>query len=121
MKKLVLLNIILVATHLLSGQVYKSGTISSPESWSGTVYLSGNVTITSAVTIAAGTRVLFKGNRANRLVVDGTGSINANGTSGSLIYFSADEDEDGVYGENNERGQKMQVLSFKRFNRNLLL
>lgn len=108
MKKILTLSIVLVATHLSFSQVYKSGLISSPETWSGTVYLSGNVTITSSVTIDAGTRVLFKGNRSIRLIVDGAGSITANGTSGSNIYFSADDNENGVYGETNERGLKIQ-------------
>lgn len=109
MKRLVLFIISLTIPPLLFSQVYKSGTISSPETWSGIVYLSGNVTITSSVTINAGTKVLFKGNSAIKLIIDGAGSVTATGSSGNEIYFSADDDEDGVYGENNERGLKIQL------------
>jgi len=106
MKKIVFLLITLSASLLTYSQVYKSGLINSPETWNGTIYLSDDVTITSVVTINAGARILFKGNDV-KLIVDGAGSIVANGTSGNEIFFSADDDEDGNYGENGERGLKL--------------
>lgn len=106
MKKIFFILITLSASLSTYSQVYKSGPITLPETWSGTVYLSDDVTITSVVTINVGTRILYKGNDV-KLIVDGSGSIVANGTSGNEILFSADDDEDGNYGENGERGLKL--------------
>jgi len=106
MKKIFVLFILLSTYFAVFGQTYKSGTISSPDTWSGTIYLTDDVTITSTVTINAGTQVLFKENNIT-LTVDNSGSIDANGTSGNEVYFSADHDEDSNYGEsaaNNDEG-----------------
>ncbi len=37
------------------------------------------------------------------LIITGTGQLNASGTSGSKITFTADDDNDGNYGETGER------------------
>lgn len=116
MKKIFFLLITLSASLLTYSQVYKSGPVTSPETWSGTVYLTDDVTITSTVTINAGTKVLFKENDIT-LLVDDSGSIVANGTPENEIYFSADHDEDGNYGEdasNNTEGDfEERGLKFK--------
>jgi hypothetical protein len=74
MKKIFFLLITLSASLLTYSQVYKSGPITSPETWIGTVYLTDDVTITSTVTINAGTKVLFKENDIT-LLVDDSGSM----------------------------------------------
>jgi hypothetical protein len=82
---LLLLTGILFANSIIA--LDKSGAIPT-ETWSGTINVTGTVTVGDGVvlTISAGTTVLF--NSSTSLVIQGTGIIHANGTSGSKIIFT---------------------------------
>lgn len=86
MKKILFLFIGFLVTNLLIGQ-NKSGAIPT-ETWSGTITVIGTVTVGDGIvlTIDAGTTILF--DSGTSLVIQGTGVIHANGTSGSKITFT---------------------------------
>lgn len=62
----------------------KSGAITSPETWTNYIHLVGDVTVSSALTIEAGTVIRVEPN--TEVIVDG-GRIDLNGTSGAPIVF----------------------------------
>ena len=69
----------------------------------GKVYINGDVTIDNELlTVEAGMSVIFIAEGAD-LIINGTGSINATGTDGNQITFTADDNNNGNYGETNER------------------
>jgi hypothetical protein len=84
-------------TYNYPGATQVSGTISSAQTWSGTVLVVGDVTIAGSLTIAPGTTVLFdalhdsqaSGNDRSRCELIVNGSLNATGTPGSPILFTS--------------------------------
>ena len=64
----------------------RSGTITTSETWSGNVYIIGNVTVNAGVTltVAAGTTIKFTS--GTQLIING--SLNAIGTSSQRITFT---------------------------------
>ena len=72
---------------------YKSGA-QATQTWSGTVYVTGNVTVAAGntVTVAAGTQVQFvghdqDGNGVGDFSITATGALNATGASGNPVRF----------------------------------
>ncbi|MCE5348313.1 MAG: hypothetical protein LLG13_18760 [Bacteroidales bacterium] len=111
MKKILILIILVSLPALLQAALSGNGTYASPWSgtlegnttWSGTVYINGDITVDNEkLTIDAGTIIIFLSETAD-LIITGTGQLEANGTSGSRIRFTSDDDNDGSYGETGER------------------
>jgi hypothetical protein len=69
--------------------VDKTGTISSSETWSGVIHITGDVTVTSGntLTIDPNTKVIFQGNYYMEVL----GSLSAIGTSTQRIEFKPNE------------------------------
>ena len=118
MKKIIILFSLLVMPLVLSAQLSGLGTFASPYSgtfqgdpqWnignfsSGKIYVGGDVTIDNEqLVIGAGMKIIFVAAGAD-LIINGTGRMDAIGTSGSgMIRFTADYDDNSVYGETGER------------------
>jgi hypothetical protein len=90
------------------GAITGSGTYASPftgtitnssedRTFSGTVYFDQIEVSGGTLTISPGT-TLYAANTTAYILISGTGIINASGTSGSGILFSADNDGDGIAG-----------------------
>lgn len=80
-----------------------SGTLSGDATWSGTNFVNGDITIDNEkLTISQGSIIIFLAETAD-IIVTGTGQLEADGTSGSRIRFTSDDDNDGNYGESGER------------------
>ena len=115
-KKIHILLIFLLIPITVFGQLSGDGSLSDPYSgileqidteatyypdttWAGTVYINGDVTIDDEeLMISSGTNIIFVAENAD-LIINGTGQLTADGTSGSIITFTADHDNDGNYGE----------------------
>jgi parallel beta-helix repeat protein len=88
---------------------YSGGTLKNDLTWlasNSPIYVSGDLkvgTVSDAghLTIEAGVTVRFVAVGAD-LIITGLGRLNADGTSGSQIRFTADTDKDGIYGETGE-------------------
>lgn len=120
MKKTYILLIVLLMPLAMFGQLSGDGSFSDPYSgtleqidteapdypdttWAGTVYIEGDVTIDDEeLMISSGTNIIFVAENAD-LIITGTGQLTADGTSSSKITFTADDDDDGNYGETGER------------------
>jgi hypothetical protein len=79
-----------------------SGVITGTNNWSGTVYLDGKVfLVDGTLNIAAGTTIIGKAKstavEASALVITRTGTINADGTDGTII-FKGETDTKGSWG-----------------------
>ncbi|GAH12124.1 unnamed protein product, partial [marine sediment metagenome] len=116
MKKTYILLLVLLIPLAMFGQLSGDGTYSNPFSgtlepidteapdypdttWAGTVYINGDVTIDDEeLMISSGTNIIFVAENAD-LIINGTGQLTADGTSGSMITFTADHDNDSNYGE----------------------
>lgn len=85
----------------LSLAVEKTGSITTDETWSGVIEITGNVTITPGVTVTVNPGTIIKLNAGRIIYNDGT--FNATGTSGSKIYFTSYAD-DGLGGDTNGDG-----------------
>jgi hypothetical protein len=111
MKKILILFLFASLPLLLSGQLSGSGTYANPwngtlsgnATWSGTVYINGDIIIDNEkLTISAGSIVIFLSETAD-LRITGTGQLEADGSANNKILFSANDDNDGTYGETGER------------------
>ncbi|MBP1614699.1 MAG: hypothetical protein H6Q13_2147 [Bacteroidetes bacterium] len=79
-----------------------SGVITGTNNWSGTVYLDGKVfLVDGTLNIAAGTTIIGKAKstpqEASALIITRTGTINADGTNGTII-FKGETDTKGSWG-----------------------
>lgn len=79
-----------------------SGVITGTNNWSGTVYLDGKVfLVNGTLNIAAGTTIIGKAKAtaelASALIITKTGTINADGTNGTII-FKGETDTKGAWG-----------------------
>jgi hypothetical protein len=78
------------------------GTLAGDQTWNGTKYINGDVIVDNEkLTIIPGTIIIFLSNSAN-LIITGTGQFEAAGTAENMIRFTADFDNNGVYGETGE-------------------
>jgi len=111
MKKILIILIIVSLPVYLYAQLTGSGTytdawsgiLDGDATWSGTKYINGDITVDNEkLTISAGAIIVFLSETAD-LIITGTGQIEADGTSGSMIRFTSDDDNDGNYGEAGER------------------
>jgi hypothetical protein len=88
---------------------YSGGTLKTNQLWSASnspIYVSGDLTVGTPVdaghlTIEAGVTVRFVTPGAD-LIITGLGQLTSDGTSGNHIRFTADADNDGIYGETGE-------------------
>jgi hypothetical protein len=110
MKKILIITILITLPLLLQAALTGDGTYSSPWSgtiegdatWSGTKYINGDIIIDNEkLTISPGAIIIFLTETAN-LIVTSTGQLEADGTPGSMIRFTSDDDNDGIYGESGE-------------------
>lgn len=111
MRKLLITFISILFPIIASGQLSGSGTYADPWSgtlvgdaiWSGTVYINNDIIVDNEIlTINPGTKVIFLAEAAD-LRITGTGRLLAAGSSGSMILFTADDNNNGIYGEAGER------------------
>ena len=88
MKKIYLLSVLLfcVVSINLNAQTTKTGVYNDPESWSGIIHITGNITINNTLTIAAGTQVIAQGDYS--FTISSSGSVLAEGTETDLILFT---------------------------------
>ncbi|MCU0473996.1 MAG: right-handed parallel beta-helix repeat-containing protein [Bacteroidales bacterium] len=117
MKKILIILLFIILPFLLHAQLSGSGTKTSPYSgtfqgnlqWNSTNFTNGKVFIGGDVTIdneeliiEAGMKIIFVAEGAD-LKITSTGQLTAVGTPGNKITFTADDDDDGIYGESTER------------------
>jgi hypothetical protein len=80
-----------------------NGPLTENMTWSGTVYVNGDVTVNGfTLTLNPGTTIRFL-TAGSDIIVTGTGILTASGSSGSMIRFTADFNNNGIYGETGER------------------
>src|SRR5664280_1866833 len=80
-----------------------SGPLTTNMTWNGIVYVNGTVTVDGfTLTINPGTIILFLASGSD-IIITGTGILNASGTSANMIRFTADFNNNGIYGETGER------------------
>ncbi|HQH24795.1 MAG TPA: T9SS type A sorting domain-containing protein [Bacteroidales bacterium] len=78
------------------------GTLAGDQTWNGTKYINGNIIVDNEkLTISPGTIIIFLSRSAN-LIITGSGQLEAVGTAGNMIRFTADFNNNGVYGETGE-------------------
>ncbi len=111
MKKFILFFILIVLPVITYSQLTGdgsyanpwSGTLAGDAAWSGTKYINGDITVDNEkLIISPGAIIIFLTENAD-LIVTGTGLLEADGTQESIIHFTADDDNDGNYGETGER------------------
>jgi len=79
-----------------------NGPLTANMTWSGTVYVNGDVTVDGyTLTISPGAIIVFL-IPGSDLIITGTGILTADGTSGSMIRFTADSDNSGTFGGSGE-------------------
>lgn len=119
MKKL--LSIILLISACLPGisQLIGNGTYANPwrgtlngnATWSGTIYINGDITVDNeTLSISPGAHIIFVAEGAD-LIITSTGRLLANGAQQNMILFTADDDNDGIYGESGENWGHIYVNS----------
>lgn len=110
MKKIVILIIFIAFPLLAVAQLTGNGTYTNPWSgtlagdatWDGTKYINGDITVDNEkLTISPGTIIIFLSESAD-LIITGTGQLESDGTAENMIRFTADDDNDGIYGEAGE-------------------
>ena len=80
-----------------------SGTLSGDATWSGTKYINGDIIVDNEkLTISAGAKIIFL-SEGSDIIITSTGQLDIDGTAGNKIQFTADDDNDGNYGETGER------------------
>jgi hypothetical protein len=80
-----------------------NGPLTEDMTWSGPVYINGDVTVNGfTLNILPGSRIIFLAS-ANDLIISGSGVLNASGSNGNMIRFTADYNNNGIYGETGER------------------
>ncbi|HOK75943.1 MAG TPA: right-handed parallel beta-helix repeat-containing protein [Bacteroidales bacterium] len=111
MKRIVFLTIFSLVSTVIYSQLSGDGSYSNPWSgtldgdmtWSGTKYINGDITVDNeTLTISPGAIIIFLAEGAD-LIITGTGKLVASGSASSMITFTADDDNDGNYGETGER------------------
>jgi len=111
MKRIVFLTIFSLVSTVIYSQLSGDGSYSNPWSgtldgdmtWSGTKYINGDITVDDeTLTISAGATIIFLAEDVD-LIITGTGKLIASGTAESMVTFTADDDNDGNYGETGER------------------
>jgi hypothetical protein len=71
--------------------------------WSGTVYVNGDVTVDGfRLTISPGAIIIFLASGSD-IIITGTGILTASGSAANMIRFTADFNNNGIYGETGER------------------
>ena len=80
-----------------------SGTLEGDMTWSGTKYINGDIIVDNEkLTINPGAIIVFISETAD-LIITGTGQIEADGNSSSMIRFTSDDNNNGTFGESGER------------------
>jgi hypothetical protein len=79
------------------------GPLTTDMTWSGTVYVNGDITVNGyTLTTSPGAIIIFLASNTD-LIITGSGILTASGSSGSKILFTADFNNNGIYGESGER------------------
>jgi hypothetical protein len=87
------------------------GTLTGDFTISGKKYFSGNIIADNEkLTIAAGTTLISVNNKAG-ILINGTGQLDARGTSTGKILFTADLDLDGINGEATDTWGNITLIS----------
>lgn len=80
-----------------------NGTLDGNTIWNGTKYINGDITVDNEeLIITPGSTIIFLSESAD-IIITSTGSLEAQGAPGRMITFTADDDNDGNYGETGER------------------
>jgi hypothetical protein len=80
-----------------------NGPLTANMTWSGTVYVNGDITVDAfTLTISPGTIIIFLA-AGSDIIITGTGVLTASGSAASMIRFTADANNNGIYGETGER------------------
>lgn len=120
MKRLILVCAVAIAVSLsVDAQLLGDGSIANPYrgtlagnfTISGIKYFNGNIVADNErLTIAAGTTLISIDDKAG-IIINGTGQIYASGTKSRRIWFTADLDLDGIYGESTDVWGNISVQS----------
>jgi hypothetical protein len=111
MRKILILIFFIAIPLLVNAQLTGNGTYGNPWSgtlvgnttWNGTKYINGDITVDNEIlTISPGSKIIFLSENAD-LIITRTGQLQAIGTSGGSIIFTADDNNNGIYGEAGER------------------
>ncbi|MBN2863472.1 MAG: hypothetical protein JXN62_09945 [Bacteroidales bacterium] len=111
MKKIVIFILFVILPLLANSQLTGDGTYGNPWSgplagdatWSGTKYINGDIIVDNEkLTISPGAIIIFLAEGAD-LIISGTGQLEAEGTIENMIRFTADDNNNGNYGETGER------------------
>ena len=108
MRKVIFLLILSLSVTIVYGQLQGSGTHGDgyygtmeeggDVTWSSDTYIAGDIIVDDEkLTISAGVNIIFQAEGAD-LIITATGQLEADGTSESMITFTADDDDDGNYG-----------------------
>lgn len=90
-----------------------NGSLTTDMTWSGTVYVNGDVTVNGyTLTISPGAVIVFL-TPGTDIIITGAGVLTADGTSSSTIRFTADSDNSGTFGE---LGETWGHISFQDMN-----
>ncbi len=117
MKKMLFISIFITLPFILKAQLNGNGTFASP--YNGTfegnlqwnpanfpdrhVFINGDVIIDNEqLSIEAGMKIIFVTEGAD-LIINGTGRLYAVGNSSDSILFTADDNNNGIYGQTGER------------------
>src|ERR1035437_7494933 len=80
-----------------------NGPLTTNMTWTGTVYVNGDVTVDGfTLTISPGAIIVFLASGSD-IIITGTGVLTASGSAGNMIRFTADFNNNGIYGETGER------------------
>jgi len=111
MKKLIQLVFLMACPLLVNAQLTGDGTFSSPWSgtlsgdatWSGNVYINGDIIVDNEkLTINPGSKIILVSGSAD-FIINGTGQVVADGTIDNMIWFTSDDNDNGIFGETGER------------------
>jgi hypothetical protein len=87
-----------------------NGPLTTNMTWSGTVYVNGDVTVDGfTLTISPGAIIVFLASGTD-IIITGSGVLTASGSAGNMIRFTADFNNNGIYGE---AGEKWGHISFQ--------